>query len=287
MRVLLPSLRGLEALTALAKQGSLAEAAKTLAVTRSALSHRIADLEAQLGVALVEKAGRKVRLTDDAEALLATVGDALDRIQAAVAPVQRKRLQLRVSTVGSFASCWLLPRLHEFRSKNAGIDISLTTTRRIINFESENCDCAIRHGLGEWPGLISTLLFRETLAPVAAPQAVHDLRGSTIIRARSRFRDWSRWWKSRGHRDSSATIGLMVETRAQALEAALSGSGIAMMDMAYAQPHIATGRLVALGPTVDLEEGYYLVHAMPRQNARLVRAFRTWIADAAHMESRS
>jgi DNA-binding transcriptional LysR family regulator len=101
--VLLPSLRGLEALTALAKQGSLAEAAKTLAVTRSALSHRIADLEAQLGVALVEKAGRKVRLTDDAEALLATVGDALDRIQAAVAPVQRKRLQLRVSTVGSFA----------------------------------------------------------------------------------------------------------------------------------------------------------------------------------------
>jgi DNA-binding transcriptional LysR family regulator len=285
--VLLPSLRGLEALTALAKQGSLAEAAKTLAVTRSALSHRIADLEAQLGVALVEKAGRKVRLTDDAEALLATVGDALDRIQAAVAPVQRKRLQLRVSTVGSFASCWLLPRLHEFRSKNSGIDISLTTTRRIINFERENCDCAIRHGLGEWPDLISTLLFRETLAPVAAPQAVHDLRGRTIIRARSRFRDWSRWWKSRGHRDSPATIGLMVETRAQALEAALSGSGIAMMDMTYARPHIAAGRLVALGPTVELEEGYYLVHAMQRQNARLIQAFRTWIADAAHIESSS
>lgn len=281
----MPSLRGIEALAALSSHGGLTAAAEKLGVTRSALSHRIADLEKELGVALVEKEGRHARLTDDAKALLNTIGDAFDRIHAAIEPLKRARMQLRVSTVSTFASCWLLPRLSDFRTVHPTIDIALSTTLRAIDLESEDCDCVIRHGLGDWSGLTSTLLFRETLAPVAAPGADHDLGRGPIIRARSRYRDWARWWNVSCDAPIPERTALTVETRAQALGAALGGAGIAMMDMAYAQPLIAEGRLVQLAPAIVLEEGYFLAHPPKRRNARLLTAFRDWIVNAAMAET--
>src|ERR1700742_2571939 len=97
-----PSARALAALAQLAALGSLTAAAEQLGVTRSALSHRIAELEKTLGAVLVRKAGRKLVLTEDGERLLAGMGDALERIDAAVQPFRRGRGQIRLSTVATF-----------------------------------------------------------------------------------------------------------------------------------------------------------------------------------------
>src|SRR6201996_5423205 len=99
-----PSARALSALSLLAALGTLTEAAEQLGVTRSALSHRIAELEKQLRVMLVRKEGRRIVLTEDGERLLAGMGDALDRIEAAVEPFRRDRGQIRLSTVATFCS---------------------------------------------------------------------------------------------------------------------------------------------------------------------------------------
>ena len=274
---MLPSLRGLQALSLLSQTGSLTAAADVLGVSRSALSHRVADLERQLGVTLMRKQGRSVVLTDDGEALLTVMGDAIERIEAAVEPIRRRRSQLRISTVATLASHWLLPRLPEFRALHPDIEVALTTTRRAIDLEAEDCDCAIRHGLGDWPGLTATLLFRETLAPVAAPGADQNLEGVSIIRARSRFRDWSRWWAASRRAGKPNEGGLVVESRAQALEAALAGGGIAMIDMAYVDQHLSSRRLCLLAPPIMLDEGYYLLRRPVRRNDRLLGAFETWI----------
>src|SRR5271170_8399179 len=87
----IPSARALSALSLLASLGSLTEAAEQLGVTRSALSHRIAELEKRLGVALVRKAGRRISLTEDGERLLSSMGDALERLEEAVEPFRRDR----------------------------------------------------------------------------------------------------------------------------------------------------------------------------------------------------
>ena len=283
---MLPSLRGLQALSLLARTGSLTAAAGVLGVSRSALSHRIADLEQQLGVALIQKQGRSVTPTDDADALLLVMGDALDRIEAAVEPIRRRRSQLRISTVATLASHWLLPRLPEFHAMHPDIEVALTTTRRVVDLEAEDIDCAIRYGRGHWPGLTATLLFRETLAPVAASGADHDLEGSAIIRARSRFRDWSLWWAASRRASKPSDAGLVVESRAQALEAALAGGGIAMIDLAYLDAHLSSGRLKLLAPPIALDEGYYLVSRPVRRNDRLLTAFEYWIRGAsAHSRS--
>ena len=281
----LPSLKGLHALARLSQARSLAVAAEELGVTRSALSHRIGDLEAQLGVALVRRQGRSLALTDDGEALLAAIGDAVERIEAAVKPLQRRHHELRLSTVATFATLWLLPRMGSFRERHPGVNLSITTTQRVVDFEDEDLDCAIRHGLGGWPGLTATLLFRETLIPVAAPGVGDRLGDAPAIRARSRFADWQRWIRAVGSSEVVAQDGLVVETRAQALEAVLGGAGATLMDRAYVVDLIKAGRLRTLGPSLDLQEGYWFVHRPKPRNERLVRMLREWLLEEASSAS--
>jgi DNA-binding transcriptional LysR family regulator len=200
-----PSARALAALSLFATLGTLTEAAEQLGVTRSALSHRIAELEKRLGVALVRKVGRRISLTEDGERLLASMGDALDRLEAAVEPFRRDRGQIRLSTVATFASHWLIPRISQFQAQHPRIEVAIFTTTRAVDLKKEDMDCAIRHGRGTWKGLSSTLLFRETLMPVARPDVVARVavsarpansakansakiwHGAPLIRARSRF----------------------------------------------------------------------------------------------------
>jgi DNA-binding transcriptional LysR family regulator len=274
----------LSALSYLANLGSLTEAAEQLGVTRSALSHRIAELEKGLGVALVRKAGRKLVLTEEGERLLASVGDALERIEAAVKPFRRDRGEIRLSTVTTFASHWLIPRLADFQARHPRIEVTISTTTRAVDLGREDVDAAIRHGRGTWKGLTSTLLFKETLMPIAASSVAARLRprqGAPLIRARSRFMDWSRW-----HKSASAFPGkakwLTVETRAQALDAAIAGAGITLMDMAYIGPHVSAGRLELLAerPLQSLT-GYYFVHPRRTKNIHLLTQFRDWAVKAA------
>ena len=276
----LPSMKGLHALSKLARAGSLTAAAKDLRLTRSAISYRIADLEEQLGVKLLRREGRSSGLTEDAEALLAAMGDAIERIESAVEPLHQRRMQIRLSTVATFASHWLLPRISAFQARHPDMTLAISTTRRAVDLVDEAFDCAIRHGHGEWPGLSATLLFRETLVPTAVPTITH-IGSATIIRARSRYRDWPIWWNQSGRRDKLANEGLVVDTRAQALDAALSGAGIAMMDLAYIQGHLARGRLHVLAEPVQLSEGYYFVHRLPPRNERLISALRDWLQEQA------
>jgi DNA-binding transcriptional LysR family regulator len=289
-RSMQPSARALTALSLLAALGSLTEAANRLGVTRSALSHRIAELEDRLGVALVRKRGRRLSLTEDGEKLLAGMGDALERIEAAVLPFQRNRGQIRVSTVATFASHWLIPRLPEFQARHPRIEIAIFTTTRAVDFKTENFDCAIRHGRGTWKGLASTLLFKETLMPIASPAIAGRIaanartgrHGASLIRARTRFADWSRWQKADRGFSSGPTKWLTVETRAQALDAALAGAGIALMDMAYITAHVEDGRLKALAERpLQLQTGYYFVHAPNARGVHLLKLLRDWAVEAA------
>jgi DNA-binding transcriptional LysR family regulator len=285
-----PSARALSALSLLATLGSLREAADRMGVTRSALSHRIAELEMSLGVALVRKAGRKLVLTEDGERLLGSVGDALDRIDAAVQPFRRNRGQIRLSTVATFASHWLIPRVADFQAHHPRIEVVISTTTRVVDLASEDCDCAIRHGRGAWKGIASTLLFEETLMPIAAASVAGRISSNTrqgwqgipLIRARSRFMDWSRWQKAERATANKPAKWLTVETRAQALDAALAGAGIALTDMAYIGAHVADGRLKMLAETpLQLPTGYYFVHPADARNLHLVVLLRDFVVEAA------
>lgn len=290
------SARALTALSLFATLGTLTEAAERLGVTRSALSHRIAELEKRLGVALVRKAGRRISLTEDGERLLASMGDALDRLEAAVEPFRRSRGQIRVSTVATFASHWLIPRISQFQARHPGIEVAISTTTRAVDLRKEDMDCAIRHGRGTWKGLSSTLLFRETLMPVARPDVVARAKparfakanfskiwhGAPLIRARSRFADWSNWQQHDRTLAQRRIKWLTVETRAQALDAAMAGAGVALMDMAYIATAVDEGRLETLAERpLQLQTGYYFVNLPDARSLHLLNHLRDWAVEAS------
>lgn len=285
-----PSARALTALSLFATLGTLREAAEHLGVTRSALSHRIAELEQRLGVALVRKTGRRIALTEDGERLLASMGDALDRIEAAVQPFRRDRGQIRLSTVSTFASHWLIPRIAQFQAQHPRIEVAILTTTRAVDLRKEDMDCAIRHGRGGWKGVASTLLFQETLMPIASPEiadrfstkAGDGWHHAPLIRAKSRFMDWSSWQKQDRALAKRRIKWLTVETRAQAFDAALAGAGVALMDMAYIGAAVAEGRLKTLAEQpLPLQAGYYFVHLPNPRNHHLLTLLRDWAVEAA------
>ena len=285
-----PSARALSALSLFATLGTLREAAEQLGVTRSALSHRIAELEKRLGVALVRKSGRRIALTEDGERLLSSMGDALDRIEAAVQPFRRDRGQIRLSTVSTFASHWLIPRIAAFQAQHPKVEVAILTTTRAVDLAEEEVDCAIRHGRGGWKGVDATLLFRETLMPIASPAGAARCKTGTkpgwqgvpLIRARSRFMDWANWQKQDPMLAGRRIKWLTVETRAQALDAALAGAGVALMDMAYIGTAVAEGRLRTLAERpLRLPTGYYFVHRRDARNLHLLTLLRDWAVEAA------
>jgi DNA-binding transcriptional LysR family regulator len=178
----------------------------------------------------------------------------------------------------------------EFQARHPNIEVAISTTTRPVDLGSEDIDCAIRHGRGAWKGLVSTLLFEETLMPIAAVSVADRVRanmrsswqGIPLIRARSRFVDWSKWQRADRYFPKRPAKWLTVETRAQALDAALAGAGIALMDMAYLVPHVKAGRIATLAERpLQLPTGYYFVHAAKARNIRPLGLFRDWVVDTA------
>ena len=100
---MVPSLKALRALSFIAAEGSFERAGERLGVSRSAVSHLIRDLERQLGVRLLNRARRGVTLTQDGRALLNCMGDAIQRIEAAIEAFRRDRNQIRLTAVATFA----------------------------------------------------------------------------------------------------------------------------------------------------------------------------------------
>jgi LysR family glycine cleavage system transcriptional activator len=158
------------------------------------------------------------------------------------------------------------------------IDLAVSTTQRVVDFDQEDVDCAIRHGHGQWEGLQSTLLFRETLVPAAKPGLyTGNPTEWPKIKARSRFHDWTRWWRDTGQPGMLTMDGLIVETRSQALEVALAGAGVVLTDKRYLDRLLDEGRLVTLGPSAELPEGNYFVRKAIVRNPRHVDCMLKWL----------
>ncbi|MEM6946426.1 MAG: LysR family transcriptional regulator, partial [Pseudomonadota bacterium] len=142
----LPPLRALLALRALAGHPRMADAAASLGVTESAVSHQIRALETQLHVKLFDRSTGRLRLTPEGERYLARVAPALAELEAATAalmPAEGRR-QVRLTLPPSLAATWLIPRLSRFEAANPAIDLDLVLTTRLVELARDQVDLAIR-----------------------------------------------------------------------------------------------------------------------------------------------
>ena len=287
----LPSLNGLRAFEAAARHLSFTQAASELNVTQTAISHQIKRLEQELGVRLFVRQNRSLTLTPEASQYLPGVRAAFNDLKLATDRLLRKDQDhvLTVSTLASLAAKWLLPRLSAFQEAHPGIDVRITTSTGLVDFQRDNVDAAIRYGRGQWPGVRADWLMADEVFPVCSPALANgtkplkcpeDLRDHVLLHtSNANSDDWRLWLTAAGlpanlSKQPGVTFDLIFVT----IQAAIDGIGVAMGRTSYVQDDIAKGRLVVpFKIALPADAGFYLVSPQARADSPKLSAFREWL----------
>jgi LysR family transcriptional regulator, glycine cleavage system transcriptional activator len=159
-----PSLESLRFLEASGRLESFSRAAAELHVSPAAVSLRIRDLEADLGVPLFHRRGPRVAPTEACAALTAALGHAFAAVREAVETCRVEGAPLRVTASPTFAARWLAPRLGEL---TGAPPVTLEASSDLA--PPGEFDVAIRAGRGGWPGLRERPLFPVEGSPMLSP----------------------------------------------------------------------------------------------------------------------
>jgi LysR family glycine cleavage system transcriptional activator len=284
----LPPLSTLRSFEAAARNLSFSKAAEELHVTHGAVSRAIRHLEDHLGVELFRRKVRAVELTQTGATYALSVRDALERLSAATFQIAKQQSSgvLNLSTLDSFASKWLIPRLFRFRQLHPEIDIRLSTSERLADFAADGIDIVIRYGRGRYAGLTSEWLMAEDLFPVCSPallEGPHPLRSPGDLARHTLIHDdfpidWAMWLSAAGVRGVDARRGPRFSFSDHAVQAAIQGEGVVLGRSALVADDLRAGRLVrpfSLSLPADL--AYYLVYPPQSVGLKKIRAFRDWL----------
>jgi LysR family glycine cleavage system transcriptional activator len=292
--MLLPSLNGLRAFEAAARHMSFTRAAAELNVTQTAISHQIRRLEEQLGLSLFIRRNRALALTREAQDYLPSIRSAFEDLQRATARLSRveREGRLTVSTTASLATKWLVSRVAAFQDANPGLEVRITTSTHLVDFQREEVDMAVRYGRGIWSGLRADWLMVEHIFPVCSPallnddrplRAPEDLARHTLLHTTVSREDWQLWLTAAGLPASIATRrGMTFDQSFMAVQAAVEGLGVAMGRSHLVEADIAAGRLVApFDMVLPQDAGYYVVTPETTAEAPKITRFREWLIASA------
>jgi LysR family glycine cleavage system transcriptional activator len=282
-------LLGLRAFEATARHQSVSNAAAELCVTPGAVSQQVKLLEDLVGVPLLRRKGRSVELTDAGQVLRPTLTQAFQSIELTLNAIARgpRHDTLKLCLMPTLAEKWLVPRLSRFHGAHPELDIQLMTSFREIRFEAEDVDMASYMGDELPPGLDGVRLFDDAFQPVCSPaflRDVHalatpaDLSKTTLLHAVRRMDNWQRWLELSGQPKLKPQRNLSFETSSLAIQAAIDGLGVAIVQRAYVAELLKVGALVAPFDLVARSDmGYYLVWATTRGATPAFRAFFEWV----------
>ncbi len=289
-------LNALRAFEAVAKHGSFTGAANALLISQSALSRHVISLEKLIGVQLFDRRPHALVLTPAGQHLLPVVSKSLDRLEYALdeirhagAPTLRT---LRVQMPPSFAVHLAVPILRDFRRANSEVEIDLVSPYG-VGPPPNDVDVAVVYSQPTVTDMVSDLLWPVRLGilchpDVAARHAGKDLasflRDNELIHVRiadlPRHHVWAQFMKQANLGPFNFDRGLVFDTSMLAVQYALSGEGIALVDLHMFRDDIAAGRLVQpFELTLDEGYGYYLVTHPEALSDTAIALFRSWLIE--------
>ncbi len=264
-------LEWIRAFEAAARCGSFTGAAAETGLTQSAISQRIAQLEARLGARLFLRKPRQIELTTEGEAWLPHVQHALDGLRESTDElfgVSHRRLTLTASA--SVTALWIVPRLPALLAET-GAQVLLRTMMVTSDYAKEDSTLNVLYGAGDWPVAHRAPLYEERLAPVAAPGLLadgHDWRGLPRIALSGPRPGWTEWCARTGT-PTVPTPTLRFDTFSTALSAARAGLGVLIASLPLVASDLASGALRRVSDDVlPHHETYWLVAAKERVTRR-------------------
>lgn len=279
----------------LARQPSLAAAARELGVTPPAVSRRLAAVEERLGVRLLNRTTRRLSLTPEGEryaeegARILGEVDALERGLAAARDVPRGRL--RINATFGFGRRHLGPALSGFVRRHPQVEAILDLSDRPLDLTAHAFDLGIRFGTPPDARVLARRIAPNRrllcaapayVAACGAPSEPRELGRHACIVIRENDSAFNNWRLTDGRQHVTVKVhgGLAANHGEIAVDWALAGHGIVLRSEWDVAPYLRSGRLCRLlPPWVGEAADIHAVYPQRHHLSATVRAFIDYLAE--------
>jgi DNA-binding transcriptional LysR family regulator len=284
--------------SALSSAGSLTAAGRELGITKAAVSKRLAQLEARIGVALVNRTTRRMSLTQEGELLVERARRILGEIdelqeQLGVSNASPKGL-LRVNATLGFGRSHVAPLISRFVRKYPQVQVQLQLSVNPPPLTEDSWDVCVRFGEPPDARVIARRIApnRRLLCAAPAylsrhgvPKVPQDLARHNCISIRQGEEAYGLWRLTGGRGRGNAAEAVKVRGNLTtndgeiAVAWALEGHGILMRAEWDIGRYLRSGRLVQVLPHYHTPDAdIYAVYPQRHQLAARVRAFVDFVA---------
>ena len=289
-------LNALRAFEGVAQHLSFTAAANALLISQSALSRHVIALEKLIGVQLFERRPHALVLTKAGQHLLAAVTKSFDRLEYALDDIRNDGTSvlrtLRVQMPPTFAAHLAVPILRDFRHTAPDVEIDLVSPHG-VGAPLNDVDVAVVYSKPMVTEMVRDLLWPVRLRIICHPSIAEkhqgkDLAGfieaNELIHVRlselPRHHLWSQFARQSGLHNLNVERGLVFDTALLAVQYALSGEGIALIDTYLFGDYVRTGRVVTpFDNLLDDGYGYYLITHPEGLSDTAIALFRSWLIE--------
>lgn len=245
-------IENIEALIVLAREDTITKTATRLRITQSAVSKRLAALEAMIGEPVIEKKGRGVTLTETGHRLVAQAQPLLSELRSVLATQQSSdHMEVTVGVSESLLCSWGAEVLHRAEKATPGVRLSPHTHRSPVVLDrvrSGEYMLGLCSGLEKLPsGIVGEIVFREPMVLIGNQSQVNNKDKSSLLSIEPQ----SVTWRSLG--GAASTLGLRptqtLETFFAVAQVANVGFGLGLVPLGVARAmRIAPKKIHPLNP---------------------------------------
>ena len=289
----------------LAGAGSLSAAARELGITTPAVSKHLAQMEARVGLSLVNRTTRRMSLTPEGELYLENarriLGEIDDMAQQLGASKATPRGLLRVNATLGFGRSHVAPLISRFVRKYPQVEVQLQLSVNPPPLTDDSFDVCIRFGAPPDARIIAKHIAPNRrllcaspayLAKHGTPKVPHDLMKHNCIGIRQGEEAYGVWRLTSGRGKSATTEALKIRGNLTtndgeiAVNWALDGHGILMRAEWDIERYLRNGRLVQVLPQFHTPDAdIHAVYPQRHQLSARVRAFVDFAALSLHQRS--
>ena len=262
-----------------ATHSGLGKASRASGRSKATLSRRIAELEEQLGVRLIERSARGLKLTEAGEMLIARaegpLGEVVEAMTAAQEGVSTPRGRLRVAAPVLFSQLAMGRIGAEFCAAYPQVSIEVLAEDRLVDLVEEQFDVAIRINPRPDSNLVGRCFAKDRLVVVAAPGVAKPEPGAVSAVPAIVFSNFqpTQWNLDDGRLILEPVPRLWFSSFLMIRDAAVAGGGAALLPQSIAWSQLARGELVQWGTVSTVEAQLWVLHTSRRLAAPKVRAF--------------
>jgi LysR family transcriptional regulator, glycine cleavage system transcriptional activator len=285
-------LNALKVFEAVARSKSFTRAAEELCVTQSAVSHQIRLLENWLGQPLFDRNGRIPTLLPHGITFADVLRSAFADIDFACrfARTSKGISNLGIAVIPSVATCWLIPRMNDFRLMYPVINTRIVYALHGQQVDFRDVDVALVYStgplavagaevsrfLGGESSPVCSQTFLELYGPLDTP---HKIMAAPLLHDCD-MAGWQRWFMKAEGQAVVPPAGPVYEDFSLLRAATLAGQGISLCPLSIIEDDLKSGRLRCLSDVSILGEcAYYILTSLGPQRPE-VTAFRDWVLSA-------